>query len=224
MSHNYLVAGNSLTGGLSGDGYGLESVVGLLWEPHSRLSLGATARSGADVILHGDAHAEMSAFGLAETSRFRYPVHHPPTLDTGLAWRASERCTLSFDVHQTYWHGFFNASSYDTPGALLVNTANTFTWRDTWKLRFGASWQVAEKTTLLAGYSYDRFAVDSGSIDFATAIDVPMHRFSAGLARRWSKRVETVLGCIGGFGNRSEGNVQYGLSGIQLMAETRLTF
>jgi len=216
----------NVNGKLDGSGLGTEGVFGLTWDPHPALSLAATYRTGSDIPVKGDASADSSSIlgSQHESSRFKFSLRQPPTLDTGLACRPGNRWTLSFDVHQTYWHRFSNETTYDTPGALLTDRPNTFTWRDTWKLRFGASWQAAQNTTLLAGYSYDRFALDSGSVDFANVVDPSMHRFSAGVAQRWGKRFETILGAIGGFGNRSENGLRYGLSGFQLMAESRLTF
>lgn len=217
-----------LEGGFSGNGYGLESVLGLLWTPHPRLTLGLTARSGAEVVIRGDAHSKLTSSTLGplydEHSRFRYPVHHPPTLDTGLAWRASDAWTLTFDVHQTFWRCFTSAMTFDTAGTLLANTTNSYHWRDTWKARLGAAWKAGERTELLAGYSYDRFAVDAGAVDFATAVDVPMHRVSVGWNQRWTGAFSTVLGAIGGYGERKVGPKRYALSGVQLMAETVLKF
>jgi len=217
-----------LDGGYAGSGYGLESVLGLLWTPHPRLTLGLTARSGAEVIIRGEAHSfwRSTAFGTLgdEHSRFRYPVHHPPTLDTGLAWRASDAWTLTFDVHQTFWRCFTSAMTFDTAGTLLANTTNSYHWRDTWKARLGSSWRTGPKTELLAGYSYDRFAVDAASVDFATAVDVPMHRASVGWGQRWTDSFSTLLGAIGGYGERKVGPKRYALSGVQLMAESQLKF
>jgi long-chain fatty acid transport protein len=219
-----LLPGDRLTSRLEGDGTALEGSFGLRWDPDPRLSLGAVYRTGADVPIRGRATAESSLFLPDEASNFRYSLRHPPTAGVGAAWRPAESWTLTMDFTETFWSRFTNELQYDQPGTLLANSANTFRWRDAWKVKLGARRRVGEKTELLAGYSYDRWAVDAASVDFATAVDVPMHRFAAGLARRWGRALETTLGAIGGAGRREEGAVRYRLWGFQLMGEARVRF
>ncbi|MFA6092248.1 MAG: outer membrane protein transport protein [Elusimicrobiota bacterium] len=221
------VAYTDMDGWMVGDGFGYEGVVGAQWKAHPRLSLAAVYRTGADVRIRGDARATSQSALLGrseESSRFRYSLNQPPTADLGAAWKASEGLTLTCDLHQTFWHRFTNEMRFDQPGALLPDMPDTFRWRDTWKLRFGSAWKVAEKTELLGGYSFDPYSVDNASVDMATTVDVTMHRFSAGVAQQWGKGFESALGVIGGYGYRKEGALRYGLSGVQLMAETSWRF
>jgi long-subunit fatty acid transport protein len=140
----------------------------------------------------------------------------------GAAWKASDRVSLHADLTQTYWRRFTNAFSYNTDGTFVADTGNTFNWRNTWKARLGSGFQWTEKTELLGGYSYDRYALDRGSVDLATTVDVNMHRLYLGAAHAWSPRWETIFGGVYGRGERSEANASYRLSGWQLMLESRL--
>jgi long-subunit fatty acid transport protein len=110
------------------------------------------------------------------------------------------------------------------PGTLLTNRANSFDWRDTWKLRLGAERRFGERLSLLGGWSYDRFAVDTASLDFATTVDVPMHRLYTGVRRSWTKSLETTLAGVYGAGSRNERGIEYRLSGFQLMLGARLAY
>jgi long-chain fatty acid transport protein len=212
--------GDPLHSQIDAGGYGLEGIFGLRYNPHPMLSLGTTYRTGSDILLKGDASASASNLP-SESSGFRFTLRHPPTLDAGLALRPSKRCTFSFDVHETFWNRFTNERRYDSPGILLANSGNTFNWRDTYKLRFGLRQRLGESDELLAGFTFDRHAVDSDSIDLANTVEVSMNRFSGGFAHRWNRVVETILGATGGTGTRTVGPVDYRMSGVQLMLETR---
>ncbi|MFH1258827.1 MAG: hypothetical protein ABII74_03280 [Elusimicrobiota bacterium] len=113
-------------------------------------------------------------------------------------------------------------------GGLFADRKNSFNWKDTSKLRLGSSFQWTKKTQLLLGCSFDQYAIDSGSIDFSTAIDVNMNRFSAGLNQQISETAAVGLGFVYGQGKRKENysgeEVLYKLSGGQLMTELRYNF
>lgn len=211
------------TSHLNADGIGYEGIAGLRYDPHPKFSMGFTFRTGSRLNLKGTGYAT-SLFLPAESTTFRFQLRQPPTSDAGLAFRPREDWTLSMDLHQTYWDAFTSAQEHDPSGLLLRTTPNAFNWRNTWKLRFGLAHRLTRRLELLGGYVFDRPAIDSSSIDIATAIDVPMHRFSGGAAYRWRDNLETSLGAIGGSGRRHEGGVNYGVSGWQLMAETRFGF
>jgi len=84
--------------------------------------------------------------------------------------------------------------------------------------------RLSDRTELLGGYSFGKPAVNAASTDMITTIDVPMHRFSAGVAHRWSEGFETIVGAVGGAGRRRTDEATFRLSGFQLMLETRLGF
>jgi len=218
---NFLFPANTATSELKGDGAALEGIFGLHYQAAPTLALGAVYRTGADVGLKGDAKVTNTFFP-EENSEFRYELRHPPTTGVGVSYKPVEQWTFNFDFTQTYWHRFSSAFAYKQDGLFLQDTRNGFNWRDSWKLRFGSGWWVTGKTELLAGYSYDRAALDPGSVDFATAVDVPMNRIYGGASHRWSERWESTLGGVYGAGRRSEGDVTYRLSGWQVMLETRL--
>lgn len=221
---NFLLAGNTATSNRDADGLGLEGVLGLRYDPNAALSFGASYRSGSDVSLKGDERVNNSSIFLpSEQSGIRYVLRHPPTAAVGAAYRPNQRWTHSFDVNRTFWNRFSSAVRYDQPGTLQVNGANTFDWDDTWKLRLGTKFQAGEKNQWLAGYAYDEPALDAGSVDFATTVDVYMSRFSIGWAHQWNARHETVLGILAGTGEREANGVHYRLSGWQLMIESRWT-
>ncbi len=203
---------------ISGDGYGLEGVFGLKYEFSSNFAMGMVFRTGNHVQLNGTADASL---GITETSDFEFTLNHPATCGIGAALKINPRTILSMDFTQTRWKGFSNKFVYDNPGVLITNTGNSFDWNNSWKIRLGLVKELSEKTDFIAGYAYDVPAIDKNSIDFATAIDVPMHRFSSGIAKKW-KNTEFVFGGLYGAGTRTEYGMKYKLSGWYLISEIKV--
>lgn len=229
-SQTHLIsAAGTLDASTDGDGTGFEGVFSTLARLNSKWKVGAIYRTGGDVDIKGDSNAHSDLvfpfpLTISEASESEFSLRHPPTASVGLAYKPAEKTTWTFDVARTFWGRFSSEIQYDQQGILQSNLPNTFDWRNTWKLKTGVKHGLSENTSLFTGYSYDQPAVDPGSIDFSTTVDVPMHRVAVGTARRWSERFETSIGTIIGRGTRNEGGVRYKLTGWQLMLETRYTF
>lgn len=207
---------------LEGDGYGLEGVLGLKYRHSGTLSFGAVFRTGARVKMEGDAEATSQALP-AEKSDFKFTLKQPATSGIGAAWQASRALKLSADLTQTWWSGFSNKTVYKTPGLLIRSNENTYDWKNSFKFRAGAAWSRSETTDLLFGYAFDTPALDKDSVDFSTAVDVPMHRFTAGLTKKWSS-LRGTLTAMSGYGRRTSGGVDYSLYGFALIGEAALLF
>ena len=202
-------------------GYGVEGVFGGKYKYSDNLSFGAVFRTGSKVKLEGDATATLA--GTVEKSDMSFTIKQPPTSGIGAAWRLRPGLMLTVDFTQTWWNGFSNASTYDNPGTLLTSKSNTFDWKTSFKYRAGALWNYSSATDLMAGYAYDTPAIDGGSIDFSSAIDVPMHRFSAAASHRWGSIEGTLAGLVG-YNSRNTGGVNYRLGGWYFISEVKYTF
>lgn len=207
---------------LEGDGYGLEGVFGLKYRHSDALAFGAVFRTGSRVMMYGSATATSQALP-AEKSDFRFKLKQPATSGIGAAWQARRTLKLSMDLTQTWWSGFSNKTTYKTPGLLIRSNDNTYDWKNSFKFRAGAVWSASERTDLLFGYAFDTPALDKDSVDFSTAVDVPMHRLTAGLTRNWSSLRGTVT-AMSGYGRRTSGGVDYSLYGFALLAEAAYRF
>lgn len=212
-----------MTQSLDGSGYGVEAVFGGKYEITDRLFAGAVFRSGTEVTLTGEAEA-VSAVLPAERSDFEFTLRQPPTSGIGLAWKDGGRFTFTCDFTQTWWRGFSNKIDYKTPGlTMLADQPNTFDWKNSRKFRVGALWKYSERTDFMAGYAYDTPAIDGGSIDFSSAIDVPMHRVSAAASRRWGNFEGTLAGLLG-YNSRNTAGVNYRLGGWYFISEGKYRF
>ena len=210
---------------LDGHGYGLEGVFGLKYKQNEELSYGAVFRTGSKFDIKGDASATHSN-GLLPDERSDFTLHfkHPPTSGAGFAWKIKKALTLTGDITQTWWKGFSNKTTYDTPGPrVLKSSANTYKWVNSVKFRAGALWNYDQRTDFLFGYAFDTPAIDKNSIDFSTAIDVPMHRFSAAATRKFGS-LDWTLGALAGGGSRKAGGVHYSVKGWYVMSEVSYRF
>lgn len=207
---------------MDGSGYAVEAVFGGKYEITDRWFAGAVFRSGANVKLKGEAEADSTNLG-SERTDFEFTLRQPPTSGVGLAWKDGGRFTFTCDFTQTWWKGFSNATKFKTPGTLLADTSNTFSWKNSYKFRAGALWNYSERTDYMAGYAYDTPAIDGRSIDFSSAIDVPMHRFSGAASRRWGNFEGTLAGLVG-YNSRNTAGVNYRLGGWYFISEGKYRF
>jgi long-chain fatty acid transport protein len=207
---------------LDGDGYGLEGVFGLKYAYSGELAFGAVFRTGARVKMEGTAEATSQVLP-AEKSDFKFTLKQPATSGIGAAWQARRTLKLSCDLTQTWWKGFSNKTTYETPGLMIRSNDNTYNWKNSFKFRAGAAWARSERTDLLFGYAFDTPALDKGSVDLSTSIDTPMHRFTFGLTRKWDS-LRGTLTAMGGYGRRTSGGVEYSLYGFALLGEAAMRF
>lgn len=208
---------------LDGHGVGLEGVFGLKYKQNDELAYGLVFRTGSKFDIKGDASFHSAAGIPAESSDFTLHFKHPPTSGAGAAWKAKRNLTLTGDITQTWWKGFSNKTSYDTPGQILADTGNTYKWVNSVKFRAGALWNYDERTDFMFGYAFDTPAIDKNSLDFSTAIDVPMHRFSAAATRKYGA-FDWTLGALAGGGSRTAGGVHYSVKGWYVMSEVSYRF
>ena len=204
-------------------GTGVGGIGGLTYRINDSWTAGAVLRSGAKIVLKGDERAYLTNGLLSEKSDFTYPVHHPATSGLGVAWQASKDLKVTCDIAQAWWKGFSSRMTYDTPGILLGNRANAYHWFNSVKFRLGAIKRLDDKTEVMGGYAFDTWAIDKHSVDFSTAIDVPMHRISAAVSRTWSP-IEATLGALAGSGRRTSSGVDYSVRGWYVMSEIKYRF
>lgn len=220
---NYIYPTHTLSSKMDGDGWGVEGILGANYALSEKLVLGAVYRTGSDVKVKGDAETHSNMMP-DEKSDFKYELRHPPTSGVGVAYWIDPKWSVNFDFTQTYWKRFTSAFNYSNQGTVLANTPKSFNWRNTWKLHLGTDYKLSDANYVMGGYSYDRGALDAGSVDLSTVIDVPIHKFYVGGGHKWNDRWESLLGAVYGYGDRKEGSVAYRLIGWQIMAETRLNF
>ncbi|KAA6183227.1 long-chain fatty acid transport protein [Thiohalocapsa marina] len=161
-------------------GFGFQ--VGGIWDVHPRLSLGASYRTK----MYMEKFDEYSDL-LAEGGDFDIPA----VGNIGAAFRATDQLTFALDV-QHIWYGDVDAianendlaqkcdlnaafgmpsapgSIYDSRYCLGGSRGAGFGWDDMTILKLGVQYEVNDKLTLRAGYSYGDNPIDGSQVAFNT--------------------------------------------------------
>ncbi|MEW5950417.1 MAG: outer membrane protein transport protein [Elusimicrobiota bacterium] len=207
----FIPAGYDFKGKMYGTGLGLEGVAGVKYDFNEKLSGAAVFRTGGTVKIEGDSKAYVNGV-LSEKTDFTFKVKQPPTSTIGAVYRYDKTLKISSDFSQTWWNGFSDKITLKTPGTFLKNQPKSFDWRTSIKFRLGFEKALSETFSYMGGYAFDTPAIDKDSIDFSNAVDVPMHRFSAGIKKKLSSW-DLSAGMLYGKGTRKEDSVKYALEG-----------
>lgn len=119
-------------------------------------------------------------------------IEHPQFVQTGISYKLTDSLTWLVDYRWIDWNGvnIFKKSGSD----------GGFGWSDQHILKTGLSWDVTEDTTLRAGYSYGRSAMNADGV-FANALfPTPIeHHVTFGASHMITDTLELTLSYIHGF-------------------------
>ncbi len=188
---------------LQTDGFGWNAQVALRWQPVSSLTLSAVYTSQATIDTHGratgDAGVQLANLGLGAARRdFKYDAEvenvFPQQVSGGLAWRATNRLTLSAQFDWIEWSDAFealpvrlthgnNADLNGLVGSRRLNDNVPLHWRDQYVGRWGVEQTLGKGWMLRAGYAYGNNPVPAGTL---TPLNAPIteHLLTAGVGFR----------------------------------------
>lgn len=173
------------------DGWSAGYNLGLLWQPHPKLALGATFRSQTTVGLNGRTEFEQYTLGVPFSRRpaqadFEFPL----TTVVGVSYRPTPRWNLEFNADYTDW-GSFGTVTLRQQGPLPLgwpqNPDVTLNWQPSWLYAFGVTRYFDNGWHVSGGYAFNRNSVPDAYYT-PLAADLDRHFFSLGLGRR-SKRL-----------------------------------
>ncbi len=148
-------------------GWGFGATLGLLVKPSDMFSLGLTVRTPYTIGFSGDLGIEnLDQLGaivggsVSSTSGAEADLKMPAWIAGGIAFKPTEKFTLTFDVHWTNWSVLdeVELTLADQTWGLLLDPEDTklaFRWEDTTQIRFGAEYRLSPKFALRAGYYND---------------------------------------------------------------------
>ena len=186
-----------------GNGWSLGYNLGLRWQPHEKISLGATFRSTATVRLEGQTEFEQQPLrGLyPATNRvahadFKFPL----TAVVGISYRPTPKWNLEFDADYTDWSSFGTINLYqkDPPSGLKTNTPVILKWQASSIYEFGVTHYFDNGWRVSAGYAFDQNSVPDAYYS-PLAADLDRHFISAGVGFR-GKRFDLDLAYQFGYG------------------------
>ncbi len=169
-----------------GDGWGVAYNLGVMWQPHEKLSFGISFRSQTTINLSG--HTE--DFGLTQTPE-RTSAHANLTLPLSAVFAVSYRPTpkwnFEFDADYTDWDVMKTMTIEQTqPTALGQNLPFVFNWQSSWYYEFGATRYLENGWHVSAGYILNENSVPDAHYT-TQVVDMERHFFSVGVGHKGKK-------------------------------------
>lgn len=192
-----------------GDGWGVN--FGLLLAPAEHWRFGAAYRSrirlrqNSDMRLSGIAPPLQPLFGgsgfntVASSS-----LVFPDIVSLGVAYKPSDRTTLSFDAEQVRWSSFGNAAvdlRDEVPAAGFADSSTPMDWKNTLTLKAGLEVRMSDRLALRAGYAHVPSPVPEHTLT-AAAPDTTLHHLSAGLGYKTDNGLTLDFFYMAGFGKK----------------------
>ena len=186
-----------------GNGWSVGYNLGLLWQPHEKISLGATFRSTAKVGLDGQTTFEQvglrgwyPATNRVAQADFEFPLN----MVVGISYRPTPKWNLEFDADYTDWSSFGTVNLYqpNPPPGMKTNAPIILNWQGSWIYSFGVTRYFDNGWRLSAGYAFDENSVPNARYT-PLAADLDRHFLSAGVGFR-GKRFDMDLAYQFGYG------------------------
>lgn len=194
-----------------GSGWAVGYNFGVLWQPHEKLSLGATFRSGTTFDLKGHtAFYNTTAFppGLGVVPAFPEQrvdasVGDPIPLKTivGISYRPTPQWNFEFDADYTDWRAQDSLTikqARGTPGLLPQNIPVPLHWTSSFYYEFGATRYFESGWLVSAGYIFNENSIPDAHYS-PLVTDLDRHFFSAGVGFR-GKRFDFDVAYQFGYG------------------------
>lgn len=125
----------------SGSGWSVGYNLGLLWQPHPKISLGATFRSSAMMNFQGDARYEQLPFILSASHSARMDLEFPTTATVGASYRPTPKWNMEFDASYTDWGSFGTTAirQSSTTYPVLQDIPLNLDWQPSWMYELGVT-------------------------------------------------------------------------------------
>lgn len=170
----------------TGDGWTVGYNVGLLWQPHPKVSLGATFRSTSTINMQGKTEFERQPFiqptSLPASAEFEFPY----TLVLGLSFRPTPKWNLEFNADYTDWSSMDTVTIYqqDTPPFPVQQVVPaSMNWRASWMYEFGVTRYLENGWHVSLGYLFNENSVPNDYYSPVVA-DLDRHFATIGLGRK----------------------------------------
>ena len=184
-----------------GDGLSVGYNLGLLWQPHRKLSLGATFRSSTEFTMTG--HTEFEQQPVIQPTRLtsKADFEFPLTAVFGISFRPTPEWNLEFDADYTDWSSLGAISiRQQTPPPFPVqqNIPVMLEWQSSWNYSVGLTRYLEHGWRVSAGYVFNENSVPDAYYA-PLAADLDRHFFSVGVGHK-GKRFDFDVAYQFGYG------------------------
>jgi long-chain fatty acid transport protein len=165
----------------TGNGWSVGYNLGALWQPHEKVSIGATFRSSATVTLNGQTEFERLP-NIPEMHRpARADFKFPLTAVFGVSYRPTPKWNIEFDADYTDWSSFGATTIHQAnpPPPLSPDVSLILDWQPSWMYEFGVTRYFDNGWHASAGVVYSENSVPN-SYYTPLAADMDRYFFSAG--------------------------------------------
>jgi long-chain fatty acid transport protein len=166
----------------NGDGWSAGYNLGLFWQPHQKVSLGATFRSSTTITMDGTTEFEQQPVIRSTQRSAQAGFEFPLTAVLGISYRPTPKWNLEFDADYTDWSSFGKTTIYQTPAPpfpVQQNILVTLNWQPSWMYEFGVTRYFDNGWHVSAGYVFDENSVPDAYYS-PLAADLDRHFLSVG--------------------------------------------
>jgi len=184
-----------------GDGWSVGYNVGLRWQPHEKVSLGATFRSSTKITMDGQTEIEQQPVIRPQTLPAQADFEFPLGFAFGISYRPTPKWNLEFNADYTDWSSFGTTTIRQqgtTQFGVQQDILVALNWKPSWLYAFGVTRYFDNKWHVSAGYVFNENSIPD---DYYTplAADLDRHFFTIGVGRK-GKRFDLDLAYQFGYG------------------------
>lgn len=172
-----------------GDGLSVGYNLGLLWQPHGKISLGATFRSSTSFTMTG--HTEFEQQPVIQPTRLKAEAdfEFPLTAVFGIAFRPTPKWNLEFNADYTDWSSLGNIllrQQSPPPFPVQQDIPVSLRWEPSWNYCFGLTRYLDGGWHVSAGYLFNENSVPDAYYT-PLAADLDRHFFSVGVGHKGNR-------------------------------------
>ncbi len=172
----------------NGDGWSVGYNLGLLWQPHEKISLGATFRGAAPVTFEGETVFQRPPQLFKPTQRTaQMDLNFPLGAVFGISYRPTQKWNLEFNADYTDWSSFGTTTVHQARSDPYDFVPYDFTvplnWQASWMYEFGVTRYFDNGWHASAGYVFNETSVPDAFYSPRVA-DLDRHFFSIGAGHK----------------------------------------
>jgi len=162
-----------------GDAWAVGYNLGLMWQPHKKISLGATFRSATEMDFGGHTDTAYGSYQASSSANLNYPF--PLQVATGISFRPTEKWNVEFDAEYTDWSALGNLTIHQNPNAVvpLSSVPVALDWKSSWYYELGVTRYFDNGWHVSAGYIFNENSVPDAHYTPLVS-DLDRHFFSVG--------------------------------------------
>jgi long-chain fatty acid transport protein len=182
-----------------GDGWGVGYNLGLLWQPHEKISIGATFRSSTAITLAGHTEAEKLSQLRLTYRNAQADFTFPLTAVFGISFRPTPKWNLEFDADYTDWSSIGTITIRQAHEPLVPDPATLILdWQASWMYKCGVTRYFDHGWHASAGFVFNENSVPNAYYTPLLA-DLDRYFFSVGAGHK-GKRLDFDLAYQFGYG------------------------